>query len=114
MDMLPQSGLKEWVQEMRSLTMKNQDELLQEVADTLNTRGAIYGSAHTNHRRISELWSGYLDSYISPEQVAMCMLLVKVSRLSESATHEDSLKDLLGYGLVYHRIIREMMDDNVI
>ncbi len=27
-------------------------------------RGSIYGSPEQNHRRISELWSGYLDTYI--------------------------------------------------
>lgn len=88
--------------------MKRTEELLDEVRLTLSNRGNLYGNANLNHRRISELWSGYLDTYISPEQAAMCMLLVKVSRLSQTSDHEDSLKDLLGYGLIYHQIIREM------
>ena len=88
--------------------MKKTEDLLDEVRLTLSDRGHIYGNASLNHRRISELWSGYFDSYISPEQVAMAMLLVKVSRLSQSSDHEDSLKDLLGYGLIYHQIVREM------
>lgn len=88
--------------------MKRTEDLLDEVRITLADRGHIYGNASLNHRRISELWSGYFDSYISPEQVAMAMLLVKVSRLSQTSDHEDSLKDLLGYGLIYHQIVREM------
>jgi hypothetical protein len=88
--------------------MKRTEDLLDEVRITLSDRGHIYGNASLNHRRISELWSGYFDSYISPEQVAMAMLLVKVSRLSQTSDHEDSLKDLLGYGLIYHQIVREM------
>jgi hypothetical protein len=40
------------------------------------------------------------------------MLLVKVSRLSETAHHEDSLTDLIGYALVYHKILGELTDDN--
>lgn len=88
--------------------MKKTDELFDEVRITLSDRGAVYGNAALNHRRISELWSGYFDTYISPEQVAMAMLLVKVSRLSQTSDHEDSLKDLLGYGLIYHQILREM------
>ena len=91
--------------------MKPNQEFLYDIANTLNERGAIYGSAATNHRRISELWSGYLDTYISPEQAAMCMLLVKVSRLSESSTHDDSLKDLIGYALVYRRVLAELHDN---
>ena len=92
--------------------MKKTNEWLTDINETLTARGAIYGSAATNHRRISELWSGYLDTYISPEQAAMCMLLVKVSRLSESSQHADSLKDLVGYACVYNRIIAELRDDN--
>jgi hypothetical protein len=91
--------------------MKKTDEWLTDINDTLTARGAIYGSAATNHRRISELWSGYLDTYISPEQAAMCMLLVKVSRLSESSQHDDSLKDLVGYACVYRKIIAELNDN---
>jgi len=91
--------------------MKKTEDLLDEVRITLSDRGNIYGNASLNHRRISELWSGYLDTYISPEQAAMCMLLVKVSRLSQTSDHEDSLKDLLGYGLIYHQIVREMRGD---
>lgn len=88
--------------------MKKTEDLLDEVRITLSDRGHIYGNASLNHRRISELWSGYFDSYISPEQVAMAMLLVKVSRLSQSSDHEDSIKDMLGYGIIYHQIVREM------
>jgi len=88
--------------------MRKTEELLNNVKSTLVQRGSVYGSAEINHRRISELWSGYLDTYISPEQVAMCMLLVKVARLSQSSDHEDSLADLLGYGLIYHQIVKDM------
>jgi hypothetical protein len=92
--------------------MKRTEELLNEVQLILTDRGNVYGSPETNHRRISELWSGYLDTYISPEQVAMCMLLVKVARLSQSSDHEDSLRDLLGYGIIFHKIVREMRGEN--
>jgi hypothetical protein len=92
--------------------MKRTEELLNEIQVILADRGSIYGSAEENHRRISELWSGYLDTYISPEQVAMCMLLVKVARLSQTSNHDDSLRDLLGYGIIYHQIVREMRGEN--
>jgi hypothetical protein len=91
--------------------MKKTDEWLNEISNIVASRGADYGSAATNHRRISELWSGYLDTYISPEQAAMCMLLVKVSRLSETAHHEDSLKDIIGYACVYRKIMAELHDN---
>ena len=92
--------------------MKRTEELLNEIQVILADRGSIYGSAEENHRRISELWSGYVDTYISPEQVAMCMLLVKVARLSQTSNHDDSLRDLLGYGIIYHQIVREIRGEN--
>jgi len=92
--------------------MKRTEELLDHVQSTVVQRGSVYGSPTINHRRISELWSGYLDTYISPEQVAMCMLLVKVARLSQSSDHEDSLTDLIGYGIIYHKIVREMRGED--
>jgi hypothetical protein len=88
--------------------MRKTEELLNDIQLTLSQRGSIYGSPETNHRRISELWSGYLDTYISPEQVAICMCLVKIARISQTSDHEDSYTDLIGYALIAHKIVREM------
>ena len=92
---------------MRSKT----NELLDEVKGTLHERGRIYGSSRTNHERISELWSGYLGDYISPMQVSMCMLLVKVSRLCESPSHSDSVKDIIGYAAIYNELLNSYEED---
>lgn len=92
---------------MRSKT----NELLDEVKGTLHERGRIYGSSRTNHERISELWTGYLGDYISPMQVSMCMLLVKVSRLTESPNHQDSIKDIIGYATIYSELLNSYEED---
>jgi hypothetical protein len=91
--------------------MKNTNELLDEVKGTLYERGRIYGSSRTNHERISELWSAYLGDYISPMQASMCMLLVKVSRLTETPAHQDSIKDLIGYAAIYNSLLDEYEND---
>jgi hypothetical protein len=54
--------------------------------------------------RISELWSAYYGSYISPMQVSLMQLLVKVSRLSETPNHKDSVKDIIGYATIYQEL----------
>jgi len=95
---------------MRYLTMKR-TELLSDIEGVLNERGRIYGSSRTNHERISELWTGYLGDYISPMQVAMCMLLVKVSRLTETPNHQDSIKDIIGYATIYNEILNSYEED---
>jgi hypothetical protein len=92
---------------MRSKT----NELLEEVKGVLHERGSVYGSSRTNHERISELWSAYLGDYISPMQASMCMLLVKVSRLTESPNHQDSIKDILGYAAIYNELLNSYEED---
>jgi hypothetical protein len=33
------------------------------------------------------------------------MLLVKVSRLAESPSHQDSIKDIIGYAAIYNELL---------
>ena len=73
------------------------EKLFDEVVGTIQDRGAIYGHPYINHKRIADLWTAYLDYPIQPHQAALCMALVKVARLAETASHEDSIKDLLAY-----------------
>lgn len=91
--------------------MRNTNELLDQTRIILSDRGNLYGSSRTNHERISELWSGYLGDYISPMQVAMCQMLVKVSRLSETPNHEDSIQDILGYACIYAELLNGFEND---
>jgi hypothetical protein len=85
--------------------MSKTNNLFDEAKVALHDRGKIYGSSRTNHERISELWSAYLGDYISPMQVSCCMLLVKVSRLAESPSHQDSIKDIIGYAAIYNELL---------
>jgi hypothetical protein len=73
------------------------EKLFSEVISTIHDRGAVYGHPAINHKRIADLWSAYLDYPVQPHQAALCMALVKIARLSETPSHEDSLKDLLAY-----------------
>ncbi len=74
-------------------------EILDEAGHIRAARGAIYGHPYINHRRIADFWTTYLGYPITPDQVAMCMALVKVSRLAETAGHRgrDGYVDLCAY-----------------
>ena len=96
--------LKQSVSQMRFLTMTSRTEFLDEIATILSARGSVYGSSQSNHERISELWSAYYGDYISPMQVSIMQLLVKVSRLAETANHQDSVKDIIGYAVIYKEL----------
>lgn len=73
------------------------DDILNEAKDLIADRGKDYGLAALNHLRISKLWSAYLERNIEPHEVAICMALVKISRLQETSQHEDSYNDGAAY-----------------
>ena len=58
-----------------------------------------YGDKYQNHNNIAKLWSAYLDYEISPHDVAMCMLLVKVARIKHKRT-KDCYVDMAGYAAI--------------
>lgn len=68
--------------------------------DILDVRGADYGDPVANHERIAALWSAFLGFEVSAHDVAVCMILVKVSRLASSPGHVDSLVDIDGYARI--------------
>ena len=74
-------------------------EILQEADDIRAARGEVYGHPWTNHSRIAKLWSAYLDFPITPDQVAICMALLKISRIAETPGHRgrDGYTDGVAY-----------------
>jgi hypothetical protein len=73
------------------------NELLTESTKLLYDRGLQYGDPTANHIRIAQLWSAYLGYRIEPHEVAICMALVKISRIAEQSTHRDSYADAISY-----------------
>ena len=72
-------------------------EMLMQAHDTIRVRGRSYGPIKQNHERIAALWSTLLQHPVTPVQVAMCMVGVKLARLMETPNHEDSAVDIAGY-----------------
>ena len=73
-------------------------EAIESVAAILKERNLHYGAPYSNHVAIAQLWSVLLQEDISPNQVIMCMVAVKLSRLMHEDTHDDSWADIIGYG----------------
>lgn len=86
----------------------NRDETLQTAMDAINgTRAATYGDARTGLTRIAKLWEQVLDTEVDPDQVAICMALVKIARLVESPGHTESWVDVAGYAALGSEIATE-------
>ena len=84
------------------------DDLLSKAREIIHgDRQQDYGDKLQNFSQIAMLWQGILapqladDSKITPELVALCMIAVKIARLSKSPDHQDSILDIAGYAGCY-------------
>lgn len=80
--------------------------ILDEAKSLINgDRQEQYGTPQQNFSRIAAMWSAYLGVDIAPEDVAVCMALLKASRLSNEKKH-DSFVD----GAAYFALAGELSD----
>lgn len=63
----------------------------------LKQRAAHWGDPVTTHIRIAQVWSGILGHEVSAQQVADCMVGLKLVRDSLNPDDPDSLNDAAGY-----------------
>jgi hypothetical protein len=71
--------------------------ILQEAEELIHgQRRHDYGGCLASFQRIATMWSAYLGVEVSPEDVAQCMVLLKVCR-AKQGQHRDSLVDIAGY-----------------
>lgn len=75
-------------------------------------RAKDYGDAKENHQRIADLWNVYLQNdlnveaggFISAEDVAVMMVLLKIARFMENGYHHDTVVDIAGYAGVLEKM----------
>ena len=68
-------------------------------------RWDTHGDPMQTHKKVSVLWSAYLGCEITPDQVALCMVLVKIARSSSGYTRDDYL-DSIGYMVIAEGLAR--------
>lgn len=80
------------------MSLKKREEILKKAAKAISgERDEHYGSPEQNFGRIADYWSVYLDRVITQTDVAMMMVLLKVARTMNDASHEDNYIDIAGY-----------------
>lgn len=74
-------------------------------ADTLinGPRSHAYGCPLKLGRAVSAMWSKILDAEVTPEQVNLCMIALKIAREC-NRPHRDNLVDIAGYAGVIEKI----------
>ncbi len=75
----------------------NATDLLDETKDVLTLRNAAYGEPLAAMTAIATLWPVTLGWPISPAQVELCMIDLKLARLARNPQHRDSAIDAIGY-----------------
>jgi hypothetical protein len=73
----------------------------------LTKRMATHGAIDQNFNLVSRLWSEWTGNYISPHDVAMMQLLLKVARIrTGDKQHKDHYLDIKGYAEIAERLVK--------
>ena len=80
------------------------ERFLKHVAQVVAERSAQYGDAADNMAAIAARWSATLGREVTPAQVVLCLVDLKLARLAHDPTHEDSAVDVCGYAALLHEL----------
>ena len=76
----------------------NRKEILTKASEiVIGNREEAYGSPEDNFQRIATMWSSYLNAPVTPADVAVMMILLKVSRIGSGQVTLDNWIDIAGY-----------------
>ena len=72
-------------------------KVLDEAAAIIGERGANYGGVEDNFTNISLIMARTTNRMLSPYDIAMLMVAVKLARISQSPGKRDSYVDAINY-----------------
>ena len=78
--------------------------ILGHTAKVLEERRDDYGEAADQFRAIAARWSITLGQPVTPAQVALCMIDLKLTRLAYDPGHLDSVVDVIGYAALLREV----------
>jgi Domain of unknown function (DUF6378) len=84
----------------------NGPELLEHAAGIVNRRRRDYGEPVDLFEAVAARWSLSLGTRISPAQVVLCLIDLKIARLARDPRHLDSQVDVAGYAAVLREVSR--------
>jgi len=78
--------------------------LLDQAAFVLRERQAAYGDAGKAMAAIAARWSITLGHTVTPAQVVLCMIDLKLARLARDPKYRDGPIDVIGYAALLHEV----------
>jgi Domain of unknown function (DUF6378) len=73
------------------------EEFLEHAAALVRRRRREYGAPVDLFERVAVRWSQVLGTSVTPAQVIVCLIDLKVARLTHDPRHFDSITDIAGY-----------------
>ena len=80
--------------------------LLQHAAGVVEHRETVYGPPRERVRAVAARWSLVLGITVTPTQVALCLIDLKLARLTRDPAHLNSIVDVAGYAACLREVTR--------
>ena len=84
----------------------NAEAFLEHAADLVTRRRREYGEPVDLFEQIAKRWSLTLGMKVNPAQVMLCLIDLKLARLTHDPKHLDSQIDLAGYTACLREVTR--------
>ena len=83
------------------------EKLIAEAAAVVRDRRHTYGQPLQLFERVAVRWSQVLGTKVTPAQVIVCLVDLKVARLSHDPRHLDSITDIAGYAAFLAEVLHD-------
>ena len=80
--------------------------ILEHAAGVIVDRRATYGDPAASMAAVAARWSVTLGHPVTPAEVMLCMIDLKLARLAHDPTHRDSVVDVIGYAALLPEVTR--------
>ena len=84
----------------------NAEQVLEHAAGLVNRRRREYGEPVELFEQVAQRWQLTLGSRVSPAQVVLCLIDLKLARLARDPRHFDSQADVAGYAACLREVSR--------
>jgi Domain of unknown function (DUF6378) len=84
----------------------NAETFLEHAAGVVTRRRREYGEPADLFEHIAKRWSFTLGIKVSPAQVVLCLIDVKMARLARDPKHLDSQVDVAGYAACLREVTK--------
>ena len=82
------------------------ETMLKHAATVIAERREAYGDPAVSMAAVAQRWSITLGHTVTPAQVVLCMIDLKLTRLGHDPKHHDSAVDVLGYTALLPEVTR--------